>query len=256
MPSKQTFGYETALENKEGEGLTHIADSLANCKWLIDLQKEFKAALDHYTKDFQKLVDASVAPHPKTLPFSENFIADSCSSVCQTLEKLSEQFEAQSISKLEDAYKENTKELATLKATMDKSFKERAKLDSDKHKTNTAMTTLSHKLDGSEPSSSTLKEKARLEKKSEEITEQLADVNKRFVGLRNQMETLDWEVLQGLITASKVTGEELGKAGSKLKAIGEEIEKKRHTNNAQESLEQFLKTITAAEKDRCRANIV
>ncbi|EFO65730.1 Hypothetical protein GLP15_4280 [Giardia lamblia P15] len=226
MPSKQTFGYETALENKEGEGLTHIADNLANCKWLIDLQKEFKAALDHYTRDFQKLVDMSVAPHPKTLPYSENFMADNCSAVHQTLEKLSEQFEAQSISKLEDAYKENAKELATLKATVDKSFKERAKLDGDKHKNNVAMTALSQKLDGSEPSGSTLKEKARLEKKSEEITEQLTDVNKRFVNLRNQMETLDWEALQDLITVTKVTSEELSKAGSKFKAIGEEIKRR------------------------------
>lgn len=255
MPTKQSFGYETALEHKEGEGLTHISDSLANCKWLIDLQREFKTALDHYSKDFQKVLDVSTAPHPKTLPYGENFMADHCNSIHQALEKLSEQFEARSISKLDEACKDNTKELATLKATVDKAFKERAKLDADKHKNDTAMASLTHKLDGAEPSGATLKEKSKLDKKNDELVEQLGDVNKRFVDIRYQIESLDWMTLQELIKATSATSEELNRASAKIKMVGEEIEKKRHSNDAQDNLNKFLKAIMSAEKDRCRVNV-
>lgn len=255
MPTKRSFGYDTALEHKEGEGLTHISDSLANCKWLIDLQREFKTALDHYSKDFQKILDMSTAPHPKTLPYGETFMADHCNSIHQTLEKLSEQFEAQSISKLEDAYKDNTKELNTLKATVDKAFKERAKLDNDKHKNDAAMAALTHKLEGAEPSGGTLKEKAKLDKKNDELVEQLADVNKRFAEIRYQIETLDWETLQELIKATNATSDELNKAGIKMKMAGDELERKRHANDAQDNINKFLKAVMTAEKDRCRVNI-
>lgn len=255
MANKQTFGYEAALEHKEGEGLVHIANCLANCKWLIDLQKEFKAALDHYTKDVQKALDMSTAPHPKSLPYGETFLKDQCTSIHQTLERLSEQLETQSTSKLEEAYKDNSKELATLKTTVDKSLKERVKLDNDKHKNDAAMTALTHKLEGMEPSGNTLKEKAKLEKRKEELIEQAAEVDKRFVDLRCQIETLDWEALQGPIKATGTASEELDKAGLKLKTVGEEVEKKRHTNDAQDNLKNFLNTLVTAEKDRSRMTI-